>query len=759
MCLSIGPFPLPPRASRPYHPVMPAPTISRRTLLIGGGVGVGLLVGYTLYPRAYAPSLNAAPGEHVLSGFVKVGTDGHVTIAVPQVELGHGVFTGLAQIVADELGADWRTVAVEAAQPGTSGANAVLARDWADGLGESGWTLGAWPDVADFNATGGSTSVRAFESRLRDAGAAARALLCSAAAKRWDADWQACDTHDGFVWHGDERMRFGEVAADAAKLSVPSGLAWRSGSEGRLVAQDLPRIDLPSKVDGSVNYAADVRLPDMVYASIAEGPIGDATVKRIDEAAAKRVMGVLEVVKTDRWVAVVATNWWAANQGLIAAKPRFDVAGDLASDRHIAKRLDGAFDDPGMRLSAVGDVGAAFRGAQVLTQSYTAGLGAHAPVETASATAMLKNGTLQIWAATQVPALAVGAAARGAEIDAASVVIHPMMVGGSFGARYEDGVVGPAAFLAKKLGRPVQLTRSRSEEMRRDAFRAPAAARMAARVEPDGRISAWFAQIAAPATLHEMKARLGERDLPHAALVAAHEKAEPAAIAGAIPPYDIPNHATDHHPVSIGIPTGDWRGRAHVANTFFRECFVDEIAHMTGGEPFGIRMGMLGGNPRLAQCLTKVAAAGGWQGGVPGTNQGLACHTMAGSHIAVMVEARRDGAGVKVDRIYAVADVGRIINPGIVRAQIIGGLIFGISAATGAPVTVEHGLAGPARLGELRLPRMADCPKIEVELIISRAEPGGVGELSVPVVSPAIAGALFAASGVRYRQLPLIAGT
>lgn len=748
--------PLLPLYSPPITPAMPAPQISRRSLLIGGGVGVGLVVGYTLWPRTHAPALNAAPGEHVLSGYVKVGNDGHVTVVVPQVELGHGVFTGLAQIVADELGADWRTIAVEAAQPGAPAANAVLAQDWADGLGKAFWSLNNWPDADGFAATGGSSSVRAYEARLRDAGAAARALLCAAAAKRWDADWQACDTHDGFVWHGDERMRFGEVAADAARLSVPRGVAWRTGAEDRLVAQELPRIDLPSKVDGSVNFAADIRLPDMVYAAISEGPIGDATVKRVDEAAAKRVMGVLEVVKTDRWVAVVATNWWAANRGLVAAAPRFAVAGDLASDRHVEKALQGAFDDPATRLSALGDVTAAFKGAQVLTQDYSAGLGAHAPIETASATALFKDGSLQLWAPTQVPGLAVAAAARATGLSADSIVIHPMMVGGSFGARYEDGVVGPAAFLAQKLKRPVQVVRSRTEEMRRDAFRAPAAARMAARVAPDGRIAAWYAQIAAPATLHEMRARLGEGKAAHEALADAHEAAEPAAIAGAVPPYDIPIHAIDHHPASIGVPTGDWRGRAYVANAFFRECFVDEVAHMTGGEPFGIRMGMLSGNSRLAQCLTRAAATGGWQGGVPGTNQGLACHTMAGSHIAVMVEARREGAGVKVDRIVAVADVGRIINPGIVRAQVIGGLVFGMSAATGAPVTVERGLAGPARLGELRLPRMADCPRIEVELIISRAEPGGVGELAVPVVAPAIAGALFAAAGVRYRSLPLV---
>ena len=735
-------------------------SFSRRKLLIGGGVGVGLVVGFALWPRSYAPGLNVATGEHVMNGFVKVGEDGHITVVVPQVELGHGVFTTHAQIVADEIGADWRTVAVEAASAGPLYANGLLMREWAEGLGRSAPSrlVATIRGRGNVMATGGSTSVRGFEGLLRDAGAAARALLCTAAAARWDIDWRACDTHDGFVWRGDDKMRFGEVAAEAAKLSVPRDIGWRTGNANRLTGQELPRLDLPSKVDGSVNFAADIRLPDMVFAAISQGPVGDARLKSIDKAAAQRVTNVTDVVETERWVAVAATNWWAANEGLRAAKPKFDVKGVPTTNRSIARALDDAFAE-GERLSALGDIGSTFAGAGagVLTQTYRVGLAAHAPVETAAVTVQIDGNGVQVWAATQVPGLAAQAAARALGIDAAKVVVHPMMVGGSFGARYETELIGHAAMLADRLKRPVQVVRSRSEEMRRDAFRPAAVARLAARTSPEGRIAALFAQIATPATLYELDARIIGGVSAHDASAAAKGVAEPAAIVGAATPYDIPVHAIDHHPAALGVPTGDWRGRAYGANIFFTECFVDEIAHMTGSDPFSVRMAMLGQNPRLAQCLTKVAEKGQWQGGVQGSNQGLAVCAMAGSTIAVMAEAKiGDDRRVQVDRLFAVADVGRVVNPGIVRAQIIGGLVFGMSAATGAPVSVRRGLVGPELYGDLRLPRMADCPKIEIELIVSGVEPGGASELAVPPVAPAIANALFAAAGVRFRQLPLI---
>ncbi len=735
---------------------MALPTPSRRQLLIGGGAGIGLVVGYTFWPRRHLPSIGGGRGEHVMNGFVRIGEDGHVAIAVPQVELGHGVFTTLAQIVADELGANWRTVAVETAV-GRGFGNAVLSAEWRDGLGnmlpavfESGF-----PD--EFIATGGSSSIRAFEEPLRNAGATAAALLCSAAAARWDIDRHACETHDGFVWFGEQRTRFGEIAREAAAFAIPSDIAWRRGNANRLVATAMPRLDLPAKVDGSVNFAGDIRLPDMVYASLTSGPGGKAKLVSFDEAAARRVTGVLDIVRTDDWVAVAATNGWAAERGVAAGVARFAVEGDRPDNRSIARSLDAALDDgAATRVVAQGDVAAAFRAASIWTQSYSVGLAPHAAIETASATARMESGMLEIWAQTQVPTLAAAAAARATGTDARRIAVHPVMVGGSFGARYEVAIAAHVATLAQRLKRPVQLVMSRTEEFRHDRFRPAAAARMAARTGSDGRIEAWFAQIAAPATLHEMRARLIAGVAPHDAMVAAASIGEPAAVAGAAPPYDIANVAIDHHPALIGVPTGDWRGRAHVASAFFTECFFDEIAHMTGGEPFGARMAMLGGNPRLAQCLTKAAAAGNWQGGVPGSNQGLACHSMAGSYVAVLAEARREGSGIRVDRLVAVADVGRVVNPDVVRAQIIGGLVWGLAAATGVPVAMHRGVAGPATLGALRLPRMADCPRIDVELIVSSADPGGAGEIAVPPVAPAIAGALFAGTGVRYRQLPLI---
>ena len=719
--------------------------ISRRNLLIGGGAGVGLIVAWAIWPRVYPDNLVAAPGEHIFNSYVKIGVDGHVTVVVPQVEMGQGVYTTLPQILADELGADWRTVAVEAAPANPVYANNLLAQEW------FGNVRGAEM------VTGGSTSVRAFEAILRDAGAAARALLCVAAAKRWDADWQACDTAAGFVVRGDDRIRFGEVAAEAATLTVPANVAWRVDTDNRLTGHSVPRLDLPAKVDGSANYAADIRLPDMVYAAIAQGPLGDTRLKSVDKAAANKVTGVLSVVETERWVAAVATNWWAANRAVEAIQPKFVTVGGLASNRSIDKALDVAFDE-GTRIASVGDVGAAFRGATVVTAEYRIGLAAHAAIEPMAATAHIEGGRMQLWIGTQVPGLAGKAAARAIGMAEDMVTVHPMMIGGSFGRRFEVEIAAQVAVLAERLKRPVQLIWSRAEDMRQDRFRPAAAARMTGRVGSAGQVEGWLAKIAVPATLAELKSRVWDGDHADAAMRGAYGESSPASVDGAVPPYAFASYAIDHHPAKIGVPTGDWRGRAHGLTAFFTECFIDELAAVSGVDPFSVRMAALGDNPRLAQCLSRVAARGGWQGGGVGTGQGLACHSMADSHIAVFAEADLGGVGggVRVSRLVAVVDCGRVINPDIVKQQIAGGLMFGMAAATGAPVEVIRGLAGPTRLGELGLPRLADAPQIEIELLNSPNPPGGVGEIAVPPVAPAIANALYARSGKRYRNLPLV---
>ena len=313
--------------------------ISRRTLLIGGGAGAGLLLAWKFWPRTYETNLRAAEGETVYNAFLKIGRDGRVIVAVPQTEIGQGVYTSLPQILADELGADWRTVSVEPAPISPLYANRLLAEEAADESGLPGFLEGAgrWTarDYATKNAlmlTGGSTSVRAFEGPLREAGAGARALLSRAAAARWEVDWEQLDTRGGFVWGPGGRLSFAELAEEAAAQELPERLPVRGGIENRLVGQPLPRLDVPAKLDGSARFAGDVRLEDMVYAALRSGPPG-SRLAQIDAEAAGRFPGVLKIVRNPEWVAVAASNWWAAWQALAAIRPRFNLTEDLPSSR------------------------------------------------------------------------------------------------------------------------------------------------------------------------------------------------------------------------------------------------------------------------------------------------------------------------------------------------------------------------------------------------------------------------------------------
>jgi len=731
--------------------------ISRRRVLVGGGAGAGLLVAWALWPRSYRPNLRAAPGETIFNAFLKIATDGRVIVAVPQLELGQGVRTSLPQILADELGADWRTVAVEPAPINPLYANSLLAEDAAGEdlpsmlQGAGRWAAGEFATRKALMLTGGSSSIRAFEQRMREAGAAARALLMKAAAERWNADWETLDTVGGFVVNGAERLPFAALAEAAAGHTLPEYLPVRGGIDNRLTGQSLPRLDLPSKVDGSAQFAGDVRLRDMVFASARSGPSPASRLTAVDRRAGRAVPGVIGLFEAPGFAAAVATNWWAANRGLEAMNPRFETPGPPPSEEGVEIVLAGALArDEGNRVFSRGDVAAAYRAGGVVRAQYAVGAAASAPLETLTATADLTGDRLQIWAPAQAPGLARAAAARAAGLDEGQVTVFPTIAGGGYGRKLETQAIVQAAAMARQVKRPVQLVWSRAEESVQDTFRPPALASMTARLGAGGLILGWQARIAAPDTAAEVAERLGSHTVGSLA----------APTAGAVPPYAIPAVMVDHLPAKVGIRTGVWRSGAHSYTAFFTECFIDELSRIANIEPLSFRMQMLGDNPRLARCLSTAAALGGWDGGQSGSAMGIAAHSAFGSHIASLVEIEVDRSQrVRVLRAVSAVDCGRVVNPDIVKQQIEGGLVFGIAAATGNPIGFTGGRPDVRGFRDLGLGALAGSPEITIEIMPSDDEPGGATELGVPTAAPAVANALFALTGQRLRALPLVVGS
>ncbi len=751
--------------------------VTRRHVLIGGAAAAGLVVAWQFMPREYPNPLPVAEGERGFGAYLKIAKDGSVTVAVPQCEMGQGITTVIPQIVAQELGADWRSVAVEAAPVSPVYANHVLAREWAQMLWPAGLDdifaddnviAARYGDDARFMLTAGSAALANYESPAREAGAAARALLCQAAAARWDVAWEACQTQDGFVVHEDKRLRFAELVDEAKTFDVPDPIPVRGGivstpapiNESAQIP--YPRLDLPGKVDGSVTFAGDIRLPDMVYASLRQGPIGNSRLKALDRGSADSVTGLIEIVKHERWVAAVASNWWAANQALGKMNATFETRGNLAEDSLIESGLNSAFDSgAGKRLHAVGDIGPAFAGGTSHSAQYDVAAMPHATIETSTATARYADGQLELWLATQSPEMARRAAAGALGLNADDVVLYPVMAGGSFDRRLENEVAVQAALLARHMQRPVQLVWSRGEEMIHDPVRTPVRAKLAAVTDEAGRVTAMSVKIAAPASAREFAQRLFAFSKPHDAMREVSGKYDYMAVQGTLAPYAIAHMAVDHYPADISVPTGRSRANADGYSCFFIESFIDELARKAGSEPLSYRMQMLGGETRLARCLSNAAVLGGWNGGLDNSGQGIACHKMnaAGrsAHIAIVANARQGDGGIEVERLSAVVDIGRIINRDITRQQIEGGMIFGLASAMGCATGYQGGLTTARRLRDMKLPVLGNMPEIEIELVESNEDPVDPGEIGVPAVAPAIANALFSASGLRTRTLPLLA--
>ena len=742
--------------------------LTRRKLFVATGVGAGLLLGWVAWPRKHPVSWTAGQDEQLLNAWVKIGLDGRVTIAAPQAEMGQGIWSGMAQILADELGADWRTVGVEPAPLGADYVNLFIATEPLNNLGGVVRTIAQWTarrvvEYFEVQLTGGSSSIRGFEAPLRAAGATAREMLCRAAAIRWSVDWQDCDTANGFVIHKANRLPFAELAAEAARIDPPAEPTLRpmpATGEARLSGKPLLRLDIPSKVDGTARFGADVRLPGMGYAAIRQGPLG-ATRKSLDKS---RLPAGCLVVEEPDFVAVVADGWWQAKTGLDALAISYTPAETPAGD-WIDTALANAVDKPGaLPVKQVRNEGAALSlitapVEDTISADYALPFLAHACMEPMTATARLEDGRCEVWAPTQSLTLSTWAAARTLDMADEDVIVYPTLLGGGFGRKIENDAISQVVRIARAARRPVQLIWSREEDFAHDKFRPAARARLAARLVgkgADARIEALGVRLAVP----DLGSDVVKRNLPK---IAGDPKPGGNAFEGMMRiPYAIPAVALEHVLVDTPVPVGFWRSVGHSYTAFMLESFMDELAAKAGIDPLAFRLLHLKDQQRHTQVLRTLSTMSGPPGGTANgdgsiTGAGLALWESFGSIVGMLAEVvvNKDEAP-KVIRLSIAADCGRLINPDSVKAQLESAALYGLTAALTGAITFENGEARQRNFDTYPILDMAGSPAIEISLIPSDAAPGGAGEVGTPPVAPAVANALVAARAARRRTLPLL---
>ncbi|MGN6848368.1 MAG: molybdopterin cofactor-binding domain-containing protein, partial [Sphingomicrobium sp.] len=699
-----------------------------------------LVVAFAAWPHHLSSDLDVRPGEQAFGNYIKIAKDGRITVAVPQVETGQGVWTALPQIVADELGAAWETVAVEPAPLASAYANPLAVNEgWLDGFGALRRHLIASDSRSRITAD--STSVRAFEQPLREAAAVARSMLVGAAADRWNIDPTKCDTGDGFVINGVRTFTFGELAEEAADRSPPAKAQLRQSARGRLIGQPLQRLDGPAKADGSWRFAGDVRLPGMLFASVRLAPSG-GKLKSFSRDAIK-APGVRHVVSRETWIAVAADSWWAAERALKEADPIFSGPRTPADVRPLFERALAHGNPERFRR---GDYEGAVRGSHPLAASYYVAPSQHLELEPLTATARFDGRHLELWAPTQAPGLAREAGGRATRTGNSDIFLYPMPVGGPAGRAIEADAIPFAVELARELHMPVQVTLSQSVSQNQDLVSSGALARMTALPSESGITAAWKMQVATINGMGSSIARMLDSD---------HDERAIRNAIIAIPPYGIPNVTTEVVRADLPFTVGYMRGSPQREFAFFTERFIDELAHAAGMEPLAFRMSMLGNNGRLARCLQAAARLAQWDGGAAGSTMGIAGASAFGSHIGLVATASiGDDQRVKVHRLVAAVDCGRVVNSGLTEQQIAAGLIWALGQATVPAPECVAGMPRARPLGSLGLPRLGDTPDITVSILPSNDEPGGISGLGTLPLAPAVASAIYAGSGKRMRSLP-----
>ncbi|MDT7934140.1 MAG: molybdopterin cofactor-binding domain-containing protein [Sphingomonadaceae bacterium] len=708
---------------------------ARRTVLIGGGAGLGLAVGWAVWPRSYPVNLAPRRGTHVVSAWLRIGEDGRIVVICPQAEMGQGTQSGLAQLLADELGADWRTVEVEPAPLSGTYANVAAFADAAAGkagifAGLARYAVTEAVQRFDLQLTGGSTSIRSFHQTMREAGAAARAVLCKAAAERWGMDWRRCDTRDGFVIGGANRIRFAELAADAAKQTPPRRLELRPVRPEGVVR---PRLDVPAKVDGSAVFGIDVRRPGMVYAAVRHGPAGDRGKPQLPASAPP---GAIAMTGGPGWVAVVADRWWAAKQAADALAPKWAASAGLADqaqiDAALARAAAGGGELPGQ--------------GRLITAGFSVPYVAHASLEPMNATAHVHDRRVEVWAPTQSTSLVTAAVARALDVAERDVTVYPTLIGGGFGRKAEVDAAVQAALIARDVRRPVQLIWSREEEFRAAPMRPAAHARYQARLRPDGGIEAWHARIAS----QSVGQQFAKRNMP--SLAFGEGKPDSSAIEGADAlPYAVGTLTAEHVNVLAAVPVGYWRSVGHSYTAFMNERFVDRLAAEAKQDPMLYRLRLLANRPRHKALLTAVGERAGYAQGM-----GVAIHESFGSIAAVVADCALEPAP-RVKRVTIGIDCGQVVNPDLVRQQMEGAVVWALSAALKSRVTWRGGYPEQENFDRFTLLPLAETPRIDVLIATNPAYPlGGVGEAGVPPVAPAVANAFAVLTGRAFDTLPLV---
>jgi len=739
----------------------------RRFLLAGATLGGGLLIGYGLFKPhdllgdpALLP-LNA--DEVALNAWLKIAGDGTITVAVPRVEMGQGVHTALPMLLAEELDADWAAIKVAQAPIGAVYGNIVGMVDTTPiDEADTGpvavsmrWAYARLARALSIQITGGSSSVRDAWLPMRTAGATARAMLLDAAARHWNVTSDALHAHASVITHtGSGRtISFGEVAAEAAKLTPPSRIAFKSTTQYTLLGTAIPRVDIPAKTNGTAAFGIDTYHTDMLFAAIKASPVFGGVLKSVDEEALRQAPGVVQVVKLDDAVAVIAETTWHAQQALNAAAIAFD------DGVHAQRSLAGIFDEYTQAMENgrffgyedIGDTETALADQPIIEAEYRAPLLAHACLEPMNCTVRVGADSAEIWYGSQAPDLMRMNAARALDFSPEKVTVHTPYLGGGFGRRSEPGTMLQAIRIAQSVpGRTVKLTWSREEDLQHDTYRPPALARFKARLGADGNIAAWLHRITSPDGMPAAMARW----YPQLPLAAPDRTSVDGA---AFLAYAMTNRRVEHCAVAVDpLPIGPWRSVGYSTNLFFVESFMDELALAAARDPIEFRLQHLAARPREAALLQRLRALSEWvTAPSAGRARGIAFGNAYGSIVGQVAEVSLDGGALRVHRLTCVLDCGRVINPDIVAAQLESGILFGLTAALHGEVRFEEGRIKQHNFGDYRLLSMADSPEIVISLIDSDAAPGGVGEVGTPAVAPAVANALAALNGQRLRSLPL----